>query len=189
MATEGDSKRRFHLDMYKTSPGACVPLPHPFTCVSAKVLFSVARAVFGDAMVRPHGGSVVDVVATAKRDLKASDPLDGCGQFMTGGQCGNADVTAAQRLLPITHTRAFLSHRQRVVAIRTGRLFMRDHTPRVRVGQPRSRHHVIGLVDDLSDDLHRQDPKLGPPVSLGEITDAGPGSAGAACDLSRTVSR
>lgn len=96
-------------------------------------------------------------------------------------------VGAARRT--IAHTRPSLIRRLRVFATRTGRLLIRDHTPRVRLGQPHSRHYVFGLVDDLRDDLHYQDPKLGPPVSPDEITDARPRSAVAAGGGSRRVSR
>jgi predicted homoserine dehydrogenase-like protein len=102
MATESDSKRRFYLEMYKMGPGPLYCFYTPFHLCQFEVPFSVARAVlFGDATVTPLNGPVVDVVATAKRDLKAGETLDGYGQFMTYGQCENADVTAAQRLLPI----------------------------------------------------------------------------------------
>ena len=46
-------------------------------------------------------GPKVDVVATAKIDLKAGDMLDGLGGYMTYGLCENADMTHAQGLLPI----------------------------------------------------------------------------------------
>ena len=102
MATEGDSKRRFYLDMYKMGPGPLYCFYTPFHLCQFEVPFSVARAVlFGDATVTPLGGPVVDVVTTAKRDLKVGETLDGYGHYMTYGQCENADVTAAQRLLPI----------------------------------------------------------------------------------------
>ncbi|MEM6336712.1 MAG: NAD(P)-dependent oxidoreductase, partial [Bacteroidota bacterium] len=49
----------------------------------------------------PIGPPVVDVVATAKIDLKAGTVLDGIGWYHTYGQCENADVTRSERLLPI----------------------------------------------------------------------------------------
>lgn len=102
MATVDDSKRRFYLDMYKMGSGPLYCFYTPFHLCQFEVPSSVARAViFGDATVTPLGGPVVDVVATAKRDLKAGETLDGYGHYMTYGQCENSDVTAAQRLLPI----------------------------------------------------------------------------------------
>jgi predicted homoserine dehydrogenase-like protein len=62
----------------------------------------VARAVlFNDAAIQPIAGPQVDVVATAKIDLKAGQILDGMGYYMTYGQCENADVTSAENLLPM----------------------------------------------------------------------------------------
>ena len=47
------------------------------------------------------GGPEVDVVATAKIDLKAGETIDGLGGYSTYGQCENADVTLRERLLPM----------------------------------------------------------------------------------------
>jgi predicted homoserine dehydrogenase-like protein len=62
----------------------------------------VARAVlFKDAALTPLGAPCVDVVATAKIELKAGMVLDGIGYYMTYGQCENSDVVQAERLLPM----------------------------------------------------------------------------------------
>jgi predicted homoserine dehydrogenase-like protein len=57
--------------------------------------------LFGDAAVTPDVGHVVDVVATAKRDLRAGETIDGMGRYMTYGQCENADAAGAAAHLPI----------------------------------------------------------------------------------------
>jgi predicted homoserine dehydrogenase-like protein len=44
---------------------------------------------------------MVDVVATAKTDLRAGQVLDGLGCFMTYGQCENTAVVLKENLLPI----------------------------------------------------------------------------------------
>lgn len=49
----------------------------------------------------PLGKPLVDVVTTAKINLKAGEILDGIGYYMTYGQCENSDVTQAQNLLPM----------------------------------------------------------------------------------------
>jgi predicted homoserine dehydrogenase-like protein len=41
----------------------------------------------------------VDVVATAKIDLKEGQILDGIGYYMTYGQCENFDIVSAENLL------------------------------------------------------------------------------------------
>ena len=62
----------------------------------------MARAVlFGDATITPVGKPVCDSVTIAKRDLKAGEILDGIGGFTCYGMIDNADVTIAQRLLPM----------------------------------------------------------------------------------------
>ncbi len=63
---------------------------------------TVARAaLFQDATIAPDHGPRVDVVATAKIDLKAGQVLDGMGYYMTYGEAENADITFKERLLPI----------------------------------------------------------------------------------------
>lgn len=102
IATTDDPKRRFQLEMYKMGPGPLYCFHTPFHLCEFEIPTSVARAVlFRDATVAPLGTPAVEVVATAKRDLKAGEVLDGYGRYTTYGQCENADVSDAQRLLPI----------------------------------------------------------------------------------------
>lgn len=58
-------------------------------------------AIYGDATIAPLGSPFVEVVATAKTDLKAGDTLDGIGYYMTYGQCENAEVVYRKGLLPM----------------------------------------------------------------------------------------
>jgi predicted homoserine dehydrogenase-like protein len=46
-------------------------------------------------------GPRVDVVATAKIDLKSGQKLDGMGYYMTYGQAENFNVVQEERLLPM----------------------------------------------------------------------------------------
>ncbi len=102
LGKNGGAKRATHLDLYKMGEGPLYCFCTPFHLCYFEVPFTIARAVlFGDAAVTPVDGPMVDVVATAKRDLKAGESLDGIGQFTVYGQCENADVTVAKRLLPI----------------------------------------------------------------------------------------
>jgi len=57
--------------------------------------------LFADAAVAADAGHIVDVVATAKRDLLAGETIDGIGWYMTYGLCENAEVVADDALLPI----------------------------------------------------------------------------------------
>lgn len=74
----------------------------PYHLCHFEVPLSVARVVlFNDPVIAPLAGPMVDVIATAKIDLKAGETLDGIGYYMTYGQCENADIVLAQRLLPM----------------------------------------------------------------------------------------
>ena len=56
---------------------------------------------FNDAAITPLGAPLVEVVTTAKIDLKAGETIDGIGGYMTYGQCETAEITAEQQLLPM----------------------------------------------------------------------------------------
>src|SRR5581483_5452448 len=57
--------------------------------------------LFNDAAIAPLGEPRVDVVATAKIDLKAGETLDGIGNYMTYGQCETSTITIEEQLLPM----------------------------------------------------------------------------------------
>lgn len=101
-ATHDDPKQRHYLNLYKLGEGPLYSFYTPYHLCHFEVPLSVARAVlFQDAVLEPLGAPQVEVVATAKRDLKAGETLDGLGHYLTYGQCERADVTRAERLLPI----------------------------------------------------------------------------------------
>jgi predicted homoserine dehydrogenase-like protein len=101
-ATHDDPKQRHYLNLYKLGEGPLYSFYTPYHLCHFEVPLSVARAVlFGDRVLSPIAGPVVEVVTTAKIDLKAGETLDGIGEYMTYGQCENADVVQAQRLLPM----------------------------------------------------------------------------------------
>lgn len=101
-ATHDDPKQRHYLNLYKLGEGPLYSFYTPYHLCHFEVPLTAARVVlFGDAALQPLAGPVVEVVTTAKRDLKAGETIDALGGYMTYGQCENADVTAAQRLLPM----------------------------------------------------------------------------------------
>ena len=101
-ATHDDPKQRHYLNLYKLGEGPLYSFYTPYHLCHFEVPLSVARAVlFGDRVLSAMAGPVVEVVTTAKIDLKAGETLDGIGEYMTYGQCENADVVQAQRLLPM----------------------------------------------------------------------------------------
>ncbi|MBE9193733.1 NAD(P)-dependent oxidoreductase, partial [Gloeocapsopsis crepidinum LEGE 06123] len=101
-ATHDDPKQRHYLNLYKLGEGPLYSFYTPYHLCHFEVPLSVARAVlFGDRVLSPIAGPIVEVVTTAKIDLKAGEVLDGIGEYMTYGQCENAPVVQAQRLLPM----------------------------------------------------------------------------------------
>lgn len=98
-----DNPRQQHyLNLYKVGPGPLYCFYNPYHLCHFEVANTVARAaLFHDAAVAPIGKPMVDVVATAKTDLKAGNTIDGIGWYMTYGQAENADVVFRDRLLPM----------------------------------------------------------------------------------------
>ncbi|MEH2184352.1 NAD(P)H-dependent oxidoreductase [Nostoc sp.] len=101
-ATHDDPKQRHYLNLYKLGEGPLYSFYTPYHLCHFEVPLSVARAVlFDDAVMSPLAGPLVDVVTTAKIDLKAGETLDGIGYYMTYGQCENSDIVQQQNLLPM----------------------------------------------------------------------------------------
>ncbi|RUR84985.1 NAD(P)H-dependent oxidoreductase [Chlorogloeopsis fritschii PCC 9212] len=101
-ASHDDPKQRHYLNLYKLGEGPLYSFYTPYHLCHFEVPMSVARAVlFKDYVLSPLGAPVVDVVTTAKIDLKAGETLDGIGYYMTYGQCENSQIVQEQNLLPI----------------------------------------------------------------------------------------
>jgi predicted homoserine dehydrogenase-like protein len=102
LATHSHPTQQHYLHLYKLGTGPLYCFYTPYHLCHFEVPNTVARAVlFGDAAIAPHGAPCVDVLATAKRDLKTGEVLDGIGYYMTYGQCENTAVVRAQNLLPM----------------------------------------------------------------------------------------
>lgn len=94
--------QRHYLNLYKLGEGPLYCFYTPYHLCHFEVHNTVARAVlFGDATIAPLGAPMVEVVATAKVDLSPGQELDGCGGYLTYGQCENADVVRTENLLPM----------------------------------------------------------------------------------------
>ena len=94
--------QRPYLEYLKLGPGPLYCVTTPQHLCHMEVPSSVARAVlFGDAVMAPLGAPSVEVVAQAKRDLRAGERLDGIGGYTTYGVCERAHVVAEEGLLPI----------------------------------------------------------------------------------------
>lgn len=101
LAEMPDQRHASYLDLYKMGPGPLYSFYHPYHLCHLEAPNSVARAVlFGDAVGQALGGPSVEVVAVAKRDLRAGETLDSFGRYMSYGQAEKASVVREQGLLP-----------------------------------------------------------------------------------------
>ncbi|GAB4311589.1 MAG: NAD(P)-dependent oxidoreductase [Bacteroidales bacterium] len=102
LGTHDDPVQKHYLNLYKLGEGPLYLFYTPYHLCHFEVPLSVARAVlFHDPVLAPDHGPQVDVVAAAKRDLKAGEVLDGLGHYMTYGLCENYETTTIEKLLPI----------------------------------------------------------------------------------------
>lgn len=102
LGTHDHPAQKHYLNLYKLGQGPLYCFYTPYHLCHFEVPNTVARAVlFGDATIAPLGAPRVDVVATAKIDLKTGQVLDGMGDYMSYGLCENSDVVCEQNLLPI----------------------------------------------------------------------------------------
>jgi predicted homoserine dehydrogenase-like protein len=102
LGTHSHPTQQHYLNLYKLGAGPLYCFYTPYHLCHFEVPNTVARAVlFGDAAITPLSELLVEVVTTAKIDLKAGAVLDGMGFYTTYGQCENADIAKTQRLLPI----------------------------------------------------------------------------------------
>ncbi len=100
--THDDPKQQHYLNLYKLGEGPLYSFYTPYHLCHFEVPLSVARAVlFQDYVLSPLGAPIVDVVTTAKIDLKAGETLDGIGYYMSYGQCENSNIVQEQNLLPM----------------------------------------------------------------------------------------
>jgi predicted homoserine dehydrogenase-like protein len=102
LGTHDHPSQRHFLNLYKLGEGPVYCFSTPYHLCHFELPNSVARAVlFHDAAIAPLGPPRVDVVATAKTDLRAGEVIDGMGGFAAYGQCENSEVARAENLLPM----------------------------------------------------------------------------------------
>lgn len=103
LAANDDPEIEVYLRYGKLGDGPLYSFYVPYHLTALEVPASIARvALFRDHVVssRPVAPRV-DVVACAKRDLKAGEVLDGLGGFSTYGLCERAELAAQDGLVPI----------------------------------------------------------------------------------------
>jgi len=95
-------EQKHYFNLFKLGEGPLYLFYTPYHLCHFELPFSCARAVlFHDATITPLGPPMVDVVATAKMNMKAGDKLDGIGGYSTYGQCEKAEIASDQELLPM----------------------------------------------------------------------------------------
>lgn len=95
-------QQQHYLNLYKLGEGPLYCFYTPYHLCHFEVPTTLARAVlFHDAAIAPLGAPRVEVVATAKRDLKTGETVDRIGGYMAYGLGENADVVAAEGLMPM----------------------------------------------------------------------------------------
>ena len=102
LATCDQPIRARYMDIYKMGSGPLYTFYRPYHLSPLEAPGSVARAVlFNDMTLAPAGKPVCDVVALAKREIKAGERLDGIGGFLTYGAIDNYEAMLRDGLLPI----------------------------------------------------------------------------------------
>lgn len=102
IGTHDDPAQKHYLNLYKLGEGPLYVFYTPYHLCHFEVPTTIARAVlFHDVAVQALDRPYVDVVATAKIDIKAGQVLDGIGGYHTYGLAENAQTCHRQRLLPM----------------------------------------------------------------------------------------
>ncbi|MCU0354723.1 MAG: NAD(P)-dependent oxidoreductase [Cytophagales bacterium] len=102
LGTHEHPTMRHYLNLYKLGEGPLYCFYTPYHLCHFEIHNTVARAVlFNDANLAPIGAPTVEVLATAKIDLKVGQTVDGLGEYMTYGLAENYDTARAENLLPI----------------------------------------------------------------------------------------
>ncbi len=95
--------KRQYAQYLKMGDGPVYVFYVPYHLPHLETPLTIARAVlFQDAATAPIGGPVVDVITTAKTDLKAGTTLDGIGGFHAYGDTENYPLAAAESFLPMS---------------------------------------------------------------------------------------
>jgi predicted homoserine dehydrogenase-like protein len=99
---EDSPLKKTQLAYYKLGDGPFYVFYTPFHLPHIQIASTIGRAaIHRDPTVTPLGGPVSEVLAVAKRDLKAGERLDGIGGFCTYGLIDSAIEARAIEGLPI----------------------------------------------------------------------------------------
>ena len=99
---EDSPLKKTQLAYYKLGDGPFFVFYTPFHLPHIQIASTIGRAVIHrDPTVAPVGGPICEVLAVAKRDLKAGEHLDGIGGYSTYGLVENFHTARAASALPI----------------------------------------------------------------------------------------
>jgi len=99
---EENVRKQAQMAYYKLGKGPFYVFYTPFHLPHLQIASTLGRAVVHrDPTVAPIGGPVAEVLAVAKRDLKAGERLDGIGGYSTYGLIDKAAVARKIGALPI----------------------------------------------------------------------------------------
>lgn len=102
LGTVEHPRQRHYLNLYKLGEGPIYCFYTPYHLCHFEVPTTIARAaLFHDATIAPAGPPCVEVVAIAKRDLKAGEVIDELGGYLVYGEAEDAGETAKGGHLPI----------------------------------------------------------------------------------------
>lgn len=101
-AVTDDPWSKKYLKYGKLGEGPLYSFYTPYHLLFFEIANSISRMVdFKDIILAPIAGPVVEVVATAKFDMKAGEKIDGLGGFKSYGVCENYDTARKENLLPM----------------------------------------------------------------------------------------
>ena len=99
---EDSNLKKIQLAYYKLGDGPFYVFYTPFHLPHVQIASTIGRAaLLRDPTIAPAGGPVCEVVAVAKRDLKAGERLDGIGGFCAYGLIDNTQSARRSNALPI----------------------------------------------------------------------------------------
>jgi len=99
---EDSPLKKVQLAYYKLGDGPFYAFYTPFHLPHIQIASTIGRAaVHRDSTVAPIGAPVCEVLAVAKRDLRAGERLDGIGGFCTYGLIDNVTTARSTSALPI----------------------------------------------------------------------------------------
>ncbi|MEZ5499026.1 MAG: SAF domain-containing protein [Steroidobacteraceae bacterium] len=100
-----DKVKQEYMQYFKFGAGPLYMFYTPYHLPHLQLPHSVARAaLFNDPTLTPRGAPVCDTVATAKKDLRAGEMLDGMGGFAAYGLIERADLCVREDYLPMAQS-------------------------------------------------------------------------------------